>query len=259
MQKEESRLNSETLFEGMISVRSVIEAWQSGIGDRRIEALYYDEARSKKEAGELAWLKHRGEEMGFDIVLTDRKTLDDMAIGSSHGGVIARAGARTIPPLSQEAILPCGFYVMMDGIEDPYNFGYALRTLYAMGADGVILTPRNWMSAAGVVCRASAGASERLPMFVCSDLEALSMFESVGYRTVAADLRDSIPSHQADLKKPLFLLVGGEKRGISRAALDRCQMRVRIEYGRSFGRSLSAASAATVLGYEIFRQNLIDG
>ena len=55
--------------------------------------------------------------------------------------------------------------------------------------------------------------------------------------------------------KPLFLIVGGEKRGISRKLLDRADLIVRIDYGRAFRGSLSAASACAMLGYEVLRQN----
>ena len=61
--------------------------------------------------------------------------------------------------------------------------------------------------------------------------------------------------YETDLTLPVFLVVGGEKRGISRSVLDKADAVVRIDYGRDFPAALSAASAATVLGFEIFRQN----
>jgi 23S rRNA (guanosine2251-2'-O)-methyltransferase len=63
--------------------------------------------------------------------------------------------------------------------------------------------------------------------------------------------------YEANFKKPLLLIVGGEKRGISSSLLSKADEIVRIEYGRSFRGSLSAASAATILSYEIYRQNNI--
>ncbi|MBQ4097410.1 MAG: hypothetical protein IJC62_04540, partial [Clostridia bacterium] len=114
---------------------------------------------------------------------------------------------------------------------------------------------RNWMSAAGVVCRSSAGASEILPMYVCDSVLAAETFKSIGYRVVCAGIRDSVSSFDANLKTPLLLVVGGEKRGISASLLRYADLVVRIDYGRDFPLSLSAASAATVLGYEIMRQN----
>ena len=58
-----------------------------------------------------------------------------------------------------------------------------------------------------------------------------------------------------NLQKPILLVVGGEKRGISSEMLAEADQIVRIDYGRDFRGSLSAASAATVMAFEILRQN----
>jgi len=144
---------------------------------------------------------------------------------------------------------------MLEGIEDPFNFGYALRTLYAAGADAVVLTPRNWMHAAGTVCRSSAGASELLPLYIADGIKAVQTARAAGYKIVCAGIRDSVSAFDADLTRPVFLIVGGEKRGISRALLNEADTVVRLDYGRPFRGSLSTASAASVLAYEILRQN----
>ena len=114
---------------------------------------------------------------------------------------------------------------------------------------------RNWMQAAGVVARASAGASEALPVFSGSVLESVKLCRSLGYKIVCAGIRDATGLYDADLKKPLLLIVGGEKRGISAEVMALADQTVRIDYGRQFRGSLSAAGAATVLGFEILRQN----
>ena len=145
---------------------------------------------------------------------------------------------------------------MLEGIEDPYNFGYALRSLYAAGADGIILTPRNWMSAAGVVCRASAGASEILPMYMADGNDAAQIFKAKGYSVICSDIKNSVSAYEAELKYPIFLIVGGEKRGIGSELLSVCDKVVRLDYKSDFGMALSAASAASILAFEIMRQNL---
>ncbi len=260
MLKEEKRFSEGTVFEGIVSLRTLIEnrmKFHDGKSDnnRRILRVYYDSDKMVKDGKEFSWLSHRADELGFEIELTTREIINEMTVGASHGGIAVSCSERNIPILTAEKIKPNGFYVMLDGIEDPYNFGYALRSLYAAGADGVILGKRNWMSAAGVVCRASAGASEMFDLYI-SDDGACDIMHSIGYKLVCADLRDSVPIYGADLKKPVMLIVGGEKRGISSGILKKADIRVRIDYGREFSASLSAASAATVAGYEIFRQNL---
>ena len=92
-------------------------------------------------------------------------------------------------------------------------------------------------------------------MFIAAPLDAVDIMKQLGYRIVAAGIRDSVSMYAANFKKPIMLIVGGEKRGISSSLLSVADEIVRIEYGRNFRGSLSAASAATVLSYEIFRQN----
>ena len=255
MKKEESRFAESTIFEGMTSIRSVIYATERGLSDRRIERLLVDSERSKSRGKELAWLRVKSRELGFSIEMTTSDEIDSLTTGNTHGGVIAMCTERTIPELVGSELKPDGFYVMIEGIEDPYNFGYALRSLYACGADGVVLSPRNWMSAAGVVCRSSAGASELLPIYISSPTDSADIFRSLGYKIICAGIRDSVSSFEADMKFPVFLIVGGEKRGISASLLEKADQIVRIDYGREFGGSLSAASAASMLGYEVMRQN----
>ena len=255
MIKETSRQVASTVFEGMTSLTAVIESALAGKTDRRITEVLYDQSKAKSKAKEIAYLRRLAEKLAFTIREAGEKEIDALATGNSHGGIIARCTERTIPALTAESLPEAGFVVMIEGIEDPYNFGYALRSIYAAGADAVILTPRNWMSAAGVVCRSSAGASELLPLFVSEPDEAVRMAKSAGYNVVCAGIRDSVSAFDADLTRPIFLIVGGEKRGISRAVLDLADEVVRLDYGRPFRGSLSAASAASILAYEVLRQN----
>ena len=239
----------------MTSISAVINSKDGGISDRRIEKILIDSEKVSSKKKEISFLKKISERDGFPIELADSETIEKMAVGNSHGGIIALCSERKIPALSAENILPDGFYVMIEGIEDPYNFGYAIRTLYAAGADGIVLSPRNWMSAAGVVARSSAGASELIPCFISEAESAVGIFKEIGYKVAAAGIRDSVSAFDADLSLPIFLIVGGEKRGISRKVLDRCDVTVRLDYGRRFPGSLSAASSASILAYEVLRQN----
>ena len=259
--KKCEKFNNHTLLEGMTSISALINGIRDGINSRTIEKIYFDREKIHSKGKELGFLRAVSAELGFEIELTDAEEIDRMTIGSTHGGIIAQCGERPLPLLdnaflqNESFLRPDGFFVMLEGIEDPYNFGYALRSLYAAGVDGVILSPRNWMGAAGVVARASAGASERLPMAVCEPETGVKLFHEHQYRVVCAGIRDSVGLYEADMNRPLLLVVGGEKRGISRAVLDQADQVVRIDYGRDFRGSLSAASAATVLGFEVLRQN----
>ena len=255
MQKEENKFCDSTLFEGMVSIRALLAAAKEGHNDRRIKRILYAKERLPKIGKEIGFLRHEGERSGFSVEEMSEEDLSALTLGTSHGGIVAECTKRTLPSLTALCLPEKGFYVMLEGVEDPYNFGYALRSLYALGVDGVILPERNWMTAAGVVARASAGASERFSLYTASAEEAAHIFKKAAYQIVCADADTDTALESTPLTYPVFLVVGGEKRGIS-AALKKCaDLTVKISYGRPFACALSAASAATVLAYEIAKQN----
>ena len=94
-----------------------------------------------------------------------------------------------------------------------------------------------------------------LPIQRISKENAVKLFREAGYSILCAGIRDSVSVFDEKFPYPVLLVVGGEKRGISRTLLDAADRIVRIDYGRDFSGSLSAASAATVLAFEIYRQN----
>ena len=254
MIKEEIKFENSLCFEGMTSIRAVIKAIDQGVSDRKIERILFDGEKLKKIAKEIGYFRAVSEKYGFQLVKSSDEEIGKFTVGNSHGGIIALCSARSIPLLSAKDIKKNGFYAMLQGIEDPYNFGYVIRSLYACGCDGIILGERNWMSAAGVVCRSSAGASELLPMYSLSDIDTVNLFKSLSYKVVCADLRtDNVLGHTA-LPSSLLLVVGGEKRGISADIISMADILIKIPYAREFGASLSAASAATMFAFEIMRQ-----
>lgn len=260
MQKEERKFKESTVFEGMTSIRAIIRAIDLGISDRKIERILFDKDKLKKISKEIGYFKAVSEKYQFEIEAVTSGELEKLTLGTSHGGIVAITTDRTLPYLSDASeIIRDGFYVMIEGIEDPYNFGYSLRSLYAMGASGIILTERNWMSAAGVVARSSAGASELFSMYRSDPAACIDIFKRRGYTVVCADENTDNLLGKCELKTPILLIVGGEKRGISASVLEKADMLVKIDYAREFRASLSAASATTMFCYEIMRQNNLKG
>lgn len=256
MQKEAEKFVDSSLMEGMFSIRAILRASEDGMNDRKIERVLFDKEKTKSKARELSFLRAKAKEHGFSVDFVDGAKIDEMTIGNSHGGIVAVCTERTVPSVCDMKIKENGFYVMLEGIEDPYNFGYCLRSLYAAGVDGILVGPRNWFSAAGVVCRSSAGASELFEIAEGDTVEIVRIFKEKGYTVLAADKTDDAVSiYDREVKTPVLLVVGGEKRGITRAVLSECDGVVCLDYGRRFGAALSAASAASILAFEIFRQN----
>ncbi len=189
------------------------------------------------------------------VKLSDQTFFDLVTTGHTHGGLIARVGERKCQSVEDIFDNGNGFVFMICGIEDPFNFGCAVRSFYAAGAGGMVLTPRNWLNAVGVTLRSSAGTIDALPCAIATDnSELCRVAREKGYSIVCASETDSISVYDAPLKKPIFVIVGGEKRGISKDILNASDLRVRIPYGRNFNGSLTASAAAAVCAFEVLRR-----
>jgi len=256
MIKEDLRFVDSLVFEGMTSIRAILKGIDSGVNTRHIQTILYDKDRISKIAKEISYLRAVSNKYGFEINESTTEEIEKITLGSSHGGIIAITEERKILPLDDTIKIEAdGFYCMIQGIEDPYNFGYSLRSLYATGCTGIILPERNWMSAAGVVARSSAGASELFKIYTAPPEHAIDVFKSHGYTVVCAEEKTENVLGLCELKLPILLIVGGEKRGISKSILQKADKLVKINYAREFHASLSAASATTMFAYEIMRQN----
>ena len=260
MAKKETYLTcpDSNIFEGMTSISAILNNYEQNSNKKRtIVRVLVDRNKTDSKARELSFLRKMAQKHGFSVLLVDSEQINALVTGTTHGGIIAECTPGKIPQLCDnlDKINPEGIYIMLDGIEDPYNFGYSVRSIYASGADGIIVPQRNWMEVAGIVAKSSAGASELIDMYLADPAEAIMHFRQKGYKILCSGIRDSVSMYDADMTCPVFLIVGGEKRGISSKIENQADAIVRVEYGREFRGSLSTASAATIMAYEIYRQN----
>lgn len=223
-------------------------------GNRKVYELLLQEG---KENSRLEDLKKRAKLLDIPIRRVSEADMTTLAEGSSHGGVMAVVSERSFLPLDDLINGPqAAFLVMLDGVEDPYNFGQAVRAIYACGAHGLILRPRNWTSAATTVARASAGSSEFMRMAIVeSDEQLLSMVKRQKLNLICSDLAANAQTPaETNLREPLLLVIGGEKRGISKTLLASAHSILQIPYGRNFKQSLGVTSSAAILAYEVMQQ-----
>ncbi|CAN5164661.1 hypothetical protein BH23CHL9_BH23CHL9_11240 [soil metagenome] len=234
----EGHVSVEAALEG--GVRHVHRIWAVLPGDRR-----------------LGRLRAIARERGVVIEKVDRELIEELASGRSHGGVIALVGPRRDRTLA-EVLAEVGKWslvVMLDGIEDPFNFGQATRAMYAAGIDALVVR-RSWETALSTVTRASAGATELLPTATVQSVEEAAMAcRMAGFRIACAVRTDDATDlHEADLTGGLFLLIGGERRGVTRSFVEQADVRIRIDYGRDSAPELGAATSAAIIGFEALRQ-----
>lgn len=241
-------------LEGHIAIRAALES-----GSRPLHRVLIDQSK-RDRGGHLARITRLARAADVPVERVSADTITEQASGKTHGGVLALCGPRRFVPLAALLEGTTGdqhspFVAMIDGVEDPFNFGQAVRALYAAGADGLIVRPRNWMSAASIVARSSAGASERIPTAIADTAEDAAAFMRARGLTVATTAKKrAVNLYAADLTVPLFILIGGEKRGVTRSFLEGADLIIEIPYGRAFPESLGTTAASAILAFEIMRQ-----
>ena len=242
------------VLEGRVSIEAALAA-----GVRTVHEILAVAPGDRR----LSFLRRAAADQEVPIHRISAVDLRQIVTGTTHGGVAALAGDRSY--LSMRQLLDQASRVpvlmMLDGIEDPYNLGQAIRALYAAGIDGLVVRARRWEHTAGTLARASAGASELLPTAaVASAEEAAEHCRAAGLRIACATARsDAAFLHDANLAVPVLLLVGGERRGVTRSFLDSADLLLRIPYGRRGAHALGAATSAALLAFEALRQRRAAG
>lgn len=147
-----------------------------------------------------------------------------------------------------------GFFVAAHEMANPGNLGTLIRTAEALGADGVLLVGSGADPLSPQAVKASMGSFFHLPVVALSDLDAFFAWAAAArVRTVTSSATASTTLADADLTRPLALLLGAERTGLPREALTRSDVDVGIAMsGRAT--SLNVAVAAGILMYEVARR-----
>lgn len=242
------------VLEGRVSIEAALAA-----GVRTVHEILAVTPGDRR----LSFLRHAAAEHQVPIRRVSTVDLRQIVTGTTHGGVVALAGERGYLSMGEllEQASSVPLLMMLDGIEDPYNLGQAIRALYAAGVDGLVVRARSWEHAAGTLARASAGASELLPTAAVAGVEeAAELCRAAGLRIACATTRGDAPFLQdANLTVPMLLLVGGERRGVTRSFVENADLLLRIPYGRRGAHALGAATSAALLAFEALRQRRAAG
>jgi 23S rRNA (guanosine2251-2'-O)-methyltransferase len=194
---------------------------------------------------------------GVAVRFVGRDELDRMAGNNAHQGVVAVTSAKQYNDLDDVVAAKRGEYsliVVLDGIEDPHNLGAVLRTADAAGADGAVIPERRAASVTALVAKASAGASEHLPIAKVTNIaRTLEELKEKNIWTVGLDERGPKAYDAMDYNMDCAIVLGAEGRGLHDLVARKCDFLVSIPM---LGKvpSLNVSVAAGVMLYEIVRQ-----
>jgi 23S rRNA (guanosine2251-2'-O)-methyltransferase len=233
------------IIEGALSVKSAIEN-----GKRVINKILLSEGKKSRD---IQYIKHLCHKHNIAFELLSKEAISEIAIGRTHGGVVADVEYRANETIEQ---LGQGNVLLVEGVEDPYNLGMMLRTCAAAGFKTIITNERDYQDSEAIILKASAGASESLVWLRTDDfVTMLYKLKQKDYQIVSA-LRSnqSIAYEHHQYHDKTCLCIGGERRGLSKGVIDNSDVLVHITYDTNVKIALSAVSATAVIAFEIVRQ-----
>jgi len=180
--------------------------------------------------------------------------IDRLAGRGVHNGVVAEVSETAYADfddiVANEATT---FVLILDSITDPQNFGAILRVADGFGVDLVVIPQHDSVGLTPVAVKASAGASEWVPVAQVTNLSrAIETLKAAGYWIYAAAEKGDRPG-SIDFRGKVALVVGNEGKGIRRNVLEHCDRIVTIPM-TGHVESFNVATAAAVLCYEVQRQ-----
>ena len=229
----------------------VVEALKHGT---TINKIFVDKNFStrKDEVLSLASKNH------IRVEFLPKKVLDEKSITNHHQGYIAETvdfEYSSIEDILQNAKDKNhdAFVVLLDGIEDPHNFGAIIRTCECAGVDGIIIPSVRACQVNETVIRTSTGAIANMKIAKVTNLkEAVDTLRENGLWIYVCETGGE-DIYKQNLTGPIGLVVGSEGFGVKQSLKSYCDGIVTLPLKGTVN-SLNASVATAVSVYEVLRQ-----
>jgi 23S rRNA (guanosine2251-2'-O)-methyltransferase len=176
-----------------------------------------------------------------------------------HQGIAASVLPKHAVPLDELLDIPSKkneipFFLILDCIEDPRNFGAIVRVADAAGIHGIVIQSHRSVTLGADAAKVAAGALEYVPVTVVTNIKhAIREMKESGITIVGADAGAKEVIWDIDLSMPVALIVGSEGKGLRQTVITLCDLLIKIPmYGSINSLNVSVAAATSV--FEILRQ-----
>ena len=147
------------------------------------------------------------------------------------------------------------FVVLLDGIEDPHNFGAIIRSCECAGVHGIIIPKNRACQVNETVIRTSTGAITNMPIAKVTNLKDAINFLKDNNISVFACEANGKEIYNQDLTNNVALIIGSEGFGVKPSIIDYCDGVVALPLKGKVN-SLNASVACGIVTFEVVRQRL---
>lgn len=188
-----------------------------------------------------------------ECCLVPEKLFNEISDTQTPQGVLAVLKKREF--VLDEIIEQGSSLVLLDNLQDPGNVGTIVRTADAAGVSAVLMSKGCVDLYSPKVLRSTMGSVFHMPIFEGLSInEIIKMLKQFGYKVIASHLAGRNNYYDEDLTGKSAIIVGNEANGISEETAALADRLVKIPMpGKA--ESLNASVAASIMIYEIVRQN----
>ena len=209
--------------------------------------------------GPLAEVVALARRAGVKVSFRTRDQLTAMAGSPDHQGVVARVASVPYAELEDLVTIPGErgeppFFLALDQIQDPRNFGALLRTADVFGVHGAIVPKHGAVGLTDAAAKTAMGAVEYIRVArVTNMVAAIEMLKKSGAWIYGATVGDGVAPWATDLTGPVCLVLGSEGSGLRPLVAEACDILLTIPMHGRMG-SLNVAAAGAAICYEVARQ-----
>ena len=195
---------------------------------------------------------------GVTYQVVDKMTLDKISKSKNHQGVVAYVTNYQYFDLKEviENAYAQGkqpLMLVLDGIEDPHNFGNIIRTAECMGVDGIILPKNRSVTVNDTAMRVSQGAASNVRICKVVNInQEIQRLKDKGFWVYGVEL-GGVEISKVNLKGPVALVMGSEGNGIHQLTRKLVDGILTIQMHGKVN-SLNVGSATAIALYEVNRQ-----
>jgi 23S rRNA (guanosine2251-2'-O)-methyltransferase len=199
------------------------------------------------------------EKKNIPVEFVGREVIEKMVPNSVHQGILGMGPDHEYATI-EEVIAnrhpenTHDLLIILDGVADPRNLGSVIRTAHCLGANGVIIPENRAASLTASAVKASAGASELLPVAkVVNLVRTIEDLKEKGFWVYGADAGSKSSLSTLDCDGNVAVVMGSEGKGIRPLVRKNCDFLVSIPM-RGRVASLNISVATGVILFEILRK-----
>lgn len=195
-----------------------------------IGTLYY---LSNSKAPKLLELVKLAKEKGVRVEGMDRKTMDKMAHGQNHQGLLgAEVTAKRLTEADLNRFLEGSqnqIVLVLDNITDPHNLGACLRSADAFGVKCVLAPKDKACGMTPVVAKVACGAAETVPFIQVTNLaRAIEDLQKHDFWAIGLAGEADQTLGEMDFSGNVAIVMGSEGDGLRRLTKERCDFLAKI-------------------------------